>query len=66
VQRSRGNLVQGGQANESLRRSPELKEVFFGVATAANKPAKEQAAALSAEDHALGKAKSQLATFRVK
>jgi hypothetical protein len=39
---------------------------FSSVATAPKKPATEQAAALYAEESALGKIKSQLAVFRVK
>ena len=54
------------EAKEFLRRSPELKEVFSSAATAAKALAKEQASALSAEDSALGKVRSQLAAFRVK
>ena len=54
------------QAKEFLRRSPELKEVFSSAAVAAKTLAKEQTAALSAEESALGKIKSQLAAFRVK
>ena len=51
---------------EFLRRSPELKEVLSGAGTAAKTLAKEQAETLSTEESALGKIKSQLATFRVK
>jgi hypothetical protein len=54
------------QAKELVRRSPELKETFSGAATSAKTLAKEQAEALSAEENALGKIKSQLAAFRVK
>ena len=54
------------QAKEFVRQSPDLKEVFSGAGTAAKTLAKEQAAALSAEESALGKIKSQLAAFRVK
>ena len=54
------------EAKEFLRRSPELKEVFSSAATAAKTLAKDQALALSAEDSALGKVRSQLAAFRVK
>jgi hypothetical protein len=46
--------------------SPELKEVLSGAGTAAKTLTKEQATALSAEESALGKIKSQLAAFRVK
>jgi hypothetical protein len=46
---------------ESVRHSPELKEVFSGAGTVAKTLAKEQAGALSAEESALGKIKSQLA-----
>ena len=51
---------------EFVRQSPELKESFSSAATAAKTLAKEQAKALSAEESALGKIKSQLADFRVK
>jgi hypothetical protein len=54
------------QAKEFVRQSPELKESFSSAATAAKTLAKEQAAALSAEESALGKIKSQLTAFRVK
>jgi hypothetical protein len=54
------------QAKEFLRRSPELKDVFSSAAAAAKTLAKEQAEALSAEESALSKIKSQLAAFRVK
>jgi len=54
------------QAKVFVRHSPELKEVLSGAGTAAKTLAKEQATALSAEESALGKIKSQLATFRVK
>ena len=53
-------------AKEFVRQSPELKESFSSAATAAKTLAKEQAEALSAEESALGKIKSQLAAFRVK
>ena len=46
-------------------RWPERLE-FSSAATAAKKLATEQAAALSAEERALGKIKSQLTAFRVK
>jgi hypothetical protein len=54
------------QAKELVRQSPELKESFSSAATAAKTLAKEQAEALSTEESALGKIKSQLAAFRVK
>ena len=54
------------QAKEFARQSPELKESFSSAATAAKTVAKEQTEALSAEESALGKIKSQLAVFRVK
>ena len=54
------------EAKEFLRRSPELKEVFSSATTAAKTLAKDEASALSAEDSALGKVRSQLAAFRVK
>jgi hypothetical protein len=44
----------------------DLKETFASAATAARTLAKEQAAALSVEESALGKIKSQLAVFRFK
>ena len=53
-------------AKEFVRQSPELKESFSSAATAAKTLAKEQAEALSAEESALGKIKSQLTAFRVK
>ena len=58
--------LKSDQAKEFLRRSPELKKVFSDAGTAAKRLAKEQAEALSAEESALGKIKSQLAAFRVK
>jgi len=58
--------LKSDKAKAFLRRSPELKEVFAGAAGATKTLAKEQAAALSAEDSALGKIKSQLAAFRHK
>ena len=58
--------VKSAQAKELVRNSPELKESFSSAATAAKTLAKEQAEALSAEDGALGKIKTQLADFRVK
>ena len=54
------------QAKEFIRHSLELKESFSSAATAAKTLTKEQAEALSAEESALGKIKSQLTTFRVK
>lgn len=54
------------QAKTVVRQSPELKEVLSGAGKAAKTLAKEQATALSAEENALGKIKSQLAAFRVK
>lgn len=54
------------QAKTFVRHSPELKEVLSGAGTAAKTLTKEQAKALSAEENALGKIKSQLAAFRVK
>ena len=54
------------QAKAFVRQSPELKEVLSGAGTAAKTLTKEQATALSAEESALGKIKSQLAAFRVK
>jgi hypothetical protein len=59
-------LVKSAQAKELARHSPELKEAFSGAGTVAKTLAKEQAAALSAEESALGKIRSQLAAFRVK
>jgi hypothetical protein len=58
--------LKSAQAKEIVRHSPELKEVFSGAGTEAKTLAKEQAEALSAEESALGKIKSQLAAFRVK
>jgi hypothetical protein len=58
--------LKSAQAKEFVRHSPELKESFSSAATAAKTLAKEQAEALSAEESALGKIKSQLAAFRVK
>lgn len=58
--------LKSDEAKEVLRRSPELKETFSGAGSAARTLAKEQAAALSAEDSALGKIKSQLASFRTR
>ena len=58
--------AKSAQAKELVRNSPELKESFSSAATAAKTLAKEQAEALSAEDGALGKIKTQLADFRVK
>ena len=54
------------KAKEFLRRSPDLKQVFSGAATAVKTLAKEQASVLSTEDSALGKVRSQLAAFRAK
>ena len=54
------------QAKELVRHSPELKEVVSGAGSVAKTLAKEQAEALSAEESALSKIKSQLAAFRVK
>ena len=54
------------QAKAFVRHSPGLKEVLSGAGTAAKTLAEEQATALSAEESALGKIKSQLAAFRVK
>jgi len=51
---------------ESLRRSPELKEVFSSAAAAAKTVPKEQAAAVASEVKAFDKVQAQLATFRVK
>ena len=58
--------LKSAQAKEFARQSPELKESFSSAATVAKTVAKEQAEALSAEESALGKIKSQLAVFRVK
>ena len=58
--------VKTDKAKEIVRGSPELKEIFSNAATTAKALAKEQAAALSAENSALGKIKSQLAAFRAK
>ncbi len=58
--------LKSAQAKEFVRQSPELKESFSSAATAAKTLAKEQAEALSAQESALGKIKSQLAAFRVK
>jgi hypothetical protein len=58
--------LKSAQAKELVRHSPELKEVFCDAGSAAKTVAKEQAEALSAEESALGKIKSQLAAFRVK
>jgi hypothetical protein len=58
--------LKSAQAKEFVRQSPELKESFSSAATAAKTLAKKQAEALSAEESALGKIKSQLAAFRVK
>jgi hypothetical protein len=58
--------LKSAQAKEFVRHSPELKESFSNAATAAKTLTKEQAEALSAEESALGKIKSQLAAFRVK
>jgi hypothetical protein len=58
--------LKSAQAKELVRNSPELKESFSSAATAAKTLAKEQAEALSVEESALGKIKSQLAAFRVK
>jgi hypothetical protein len=54
------------QAKAFVRHSPEMKEALSGAGTTAKTLAKEQAKALSAEESALGKIKSQLAAFRVK
>ena len=64
--RSRANLVKERAGEGVCSPSPELKESFSSAATAAKTLAKEQAEALSAEESALGKIKSQLAAFRVK
>lgn len=58
--------LKSAQANELVRQSPELKECFSSAASAAKTVAKEQAAALSAEESTLGKIKSQLTAFRVR
>lgn len=58
--------LKGAQAKEFVRQSPELKESFSSAGTAAKTLTKEQAEALSAEESALGKIKSQLTAFRVK
>jgi hypothetical protein len=57
-----------GAADDVSRVSPAAKQSggLAGAATAAKTLAKEQAEALSAEESALGKIKSQLAAFRVK
>ena len=60
------NWLKSAQAKEFVRQSPELKKSFSSAATAAKTVAKEQAEALTAEESALGKIKSQLAAFRVK
>jgi len=58
--------LKSAQAKEFVRQSPELKESFSSAGTAAKTLVKEQAEALSAEESALGKIKSQLTAFRVK
>ena len=58
--------LNSAQAKEFVRQSPELKESFSSAGTAAKTLAKEQAAALSDEESALGKIKSQLTAFRVR
>jgi len=54
------------QAKQLVRRSPDLKGVFSGATRAAKKLSKEQTAALSADESALGEIKSQLAAFPVR
>jgi hypothetical protein len=51
---------------QSLRRSPELKEVLSSAAAAVKTAPKEEAAAVASEVKALDKVQAQLATFRVK
>ena len=58
--------LKSAEAKEFVRQSPELKGSFSSAATAAKTVAKKQAEALSTEESALGKIKSQLAAFRVK
>ena len=55
--------LKSAEAKEFVRQSPELKDSFSSAATAAKTVAKEQAEALSAEESALGKIKSQLTAF---
>ena len=52
------------QAEEFLRRFPELKKVFANAAAAAKALPKEQNAALAAQTKALEEVQSQLASFR--
>jgi len=58
--------VKSAQAKEVFSHSPEFKEVFSRTGTLAKTLAKEQAEALSAEESALGKIKTQLTAFRVR
>jgi len=58
--------LKSAEAKEFVRQSPELKESFASAATAAKTLTKKQAEALSTEESALGKIKSQLTAFRVK
>jgi len=58
--------LKSAEAKEVVRQSPELKETFSSAATAAKTLAKKQGEALSIEENALGKIKSQLTAFRVK
>jgi hypothetical protein len=51
---------------ESLRRSPELKEVLSSATAAVKTAPKEEAGAVASEAKALNKVQAQLAAFRVK
>jgi hypothetical protein len=52
------------QAEELVRQSPKLKDVFSNAASAAETTIKEQSASLTAEFQRLDKVQSQLAKFR--
>jgi hypothetical protein len=57
------NWLKTEQSKEFVRQSPDLKEVFSDAGTAAKMLAKEQAAALSTEESALGEIKSNWQLF---
>jgi hypothetical protein len=59
-------FLKGDQAQELVKSSPDLKAIFSNATTAVKALPKEQAAAIAAQQKALDKVHSQLATFRVK
>jgi hypothetical protein len=57
-------FLKSDAAKEFVRGASDLKEVFSSAPAAAKALPKEQAAAIAAQDKALGKVASQLADFR--